>query len=81
MSDLLRTACEKARKGNSNIKQQERDIGNKFLNNVEISAQDAVYILLQLPTSKSSRQVVFIMTAPPEDRVQLLKSLQKKIMI
>ena len=43
MSELLRTACEEARRGNSSIKQQVRDIGNKFLNNVEISAQEAVY--------------------------------------
>ena len=77
MSDLLRTACEEARRGNSTIKQQVRDIGNKFLNNVEISAQEAVYIALQLPMRKSSRQVVFISTSPPEERVKLLKPLQE----
>ena len=66
MSELLRTACEEARRGNSSIKQQVRDIGNKFLSNVEISAQEAVYIALQLPMRKSSRQVVFINTSPPE---------------
>ncbi len=72
MSELLRKAYEEARKGNSSIKQQVRDIGNKFLNNVEISAQEAVYIVLQLPMRKSSRQVIFnINTSPPEDRVQL----------
>ena len=49
MSDLLRQACVEARKQNSTIKQQVRDIGSKFLNNVEISAQEAVYIILQLP--------------------------------
>ena len=65
----------KPEKGNSNIKQQVRDIGNKFLNNVEISAQEAVYIILQLPMRKSSREVVFINTAPPEDRVELLKPI------
>ena len=77
MSDLLRTACEEARRGNSSIKQQVRDIGNRFLNNVEISAQEAVYIVLQLPMRKSSRQVVFVNTSPLEDRVQLLKPLQE----
>ena len=41
MSELLRTACEEAKRGNSSIKQQVRDIGNRFLNNVEISAQEA----------------------------------------
>ena len=75
MSELLRRACDEARKGNSNIKQQVRDIGNKFLNNVEINAQEAVYIILQLPMRKSSREVVFINTAPPEDRVELLKPI------
>ena len=73
MSELLRQACTEARKGNSSIKQQVRDIGNKFLNSVEISAQEAVYIVLQLPMKKSSRQVVFINTAPPDEKVQLLK--------
>lgn len=73
MSELLRQACTEARKGNSSIKQQVRDIGNKFLNSVEISAQEAVYIVLQLPMKKCSRQVVFINTAPPDERVQLLK--------
>ena len=77
MSDLLRTACEEARRGNSSIKQQVRDIGNRFLNNVEISAQEAVYIVLQFPMRISSRQVVFVNTSPPEDRVQLLKPLQE----
>ena len=75
MSDPLRQACTEARKGNSNIKQQVRDIGNKFLNSVEISAQEAVYIVLQLPMKKSSHQVIFINTAPPNERVQLLKPI------
>ena len=75
MSQLLRQACDEARKGNSNIKQQVRDIGNKFLNSVEISAQEAVYIVLQLPMKKCSRQVIFINTSPPNERVQLLKAI------
>nr|XP_058946351.1 uncharacterized protein LOC131774356 [Pocillopora verrucosa] len=75
VSELLRQACAEARKGNSSIKLQVRDIGNKFLNSVEISAQEAVYIVLQLPMKKSSRQVIFINTTPPNERVQLLKSI------
>ena len=73
ISEILRAACDEARKGNTTIKQQVRDIGNKFLNNVEISAQEAVYIVLQLPMRKASRQVVFVNTSPPEERVKLLK--------
>ena len=55
MSELLREACAEAKKGNNSIRQQVRDIGIKFVNNVEISAQEAVYIVLQLPMTKASR--------------------------
>ena len=77
MSQLLQRACEEARAGNSSIKQQVRDTGNQFLNAVEISAQEAVYIVLQLPMRKSSREVIFINTTPPEERVQLLKPMNE----
>ena len=73
MGELLREACTEARKGNSSLKQQVRDIGSTFVNNVEISAQEAVYIGLQLPMRKASRQIIFINTSPPEERVELLK--------
>ncbi|KAL9957973.1 hypothetical protein ACROYT_G034933 [Oculina patagonica] len=75
MSELLRKACEEAREGNLGIKQQVRDIGNKFLNSVEVSAQEAVYIVLQLPMRRSSREVVFVNTSLPDQRVCLLKSI------
>ena len=65
----------KRRKGNCSIKQQVRDIGSKFVNDVEISAQEAVYVVLQLPMRKASRPVIFINTSPPEERVELLKPL------
>ena len=77
MSQLLQRACDEAREGNSSIKQQVRGIGNKFLNSVEISAQEAVYIVLKLPMRKSSREVIFIPTAPSEERVQLLKPMNE----
>lgn len=52
------------KQGNENcsIKQQVRDVGRKFVNDVEISAQEAVYIILQLPMRKASRQIIFINT-------------------
>ena len=75
MSELLRQACAETRKGNCSINQQVRHLGSKFVNNVEISAQEAVFIVLQLPMRKASRQVIFINTSPPEERVELLKPL------
>lgn len=73
MSELLRNAASEARKGNYELKQQVRMIGNKFLNAVEISAQEASYICLGLPMRKSSRKVIFINTSPPSKRVSFLK--------
>ena len=77
MSELFHKGCAEAKEGNLTIKQQVRDIGNKFLNSVEISAQEAVYIILQLPMRKSSRSVVFINTSPPDQRVELLKPMSE----
>ena len=56
-----------------------RQIGNKFLNNVEVSAQEAIYLLLQMPLKKSSRHVLFLNTNPPEERIYLLKSNLDKL--
>ena len=74
MSELLRKAVEEVKGGNTNIKQQVRNIGNKFLNSVEIIAQEAVYVVFQLPMRKAaaSRSVIFINTSPPAERVELL---------
>ena len=77
MSELLHKAVEEAKEGNTNIKQQVRDVGNKFLNSVEISAQEAVYVVLQLPMRKKSRSVIFINISPPVERVELLKPLSE----
>ncbi|XP_033741835.1 uncharacterized protein LOC117328415 [Pecten maximus] len=73
MSILLDEACKEARKGNMDIKRQVRHMGNKFLNSVEVSAQEAAYLVLQLPLTKASRDVVFINTSESSERTFLLK--------
>ena len=77
MSKLLRKACEEAKEGNKNIVNRVRHIGNKFLNAVEISAQEAVYLVLQMPLRRSSREFQFINTSDPDERIFLLKSMDK----
>ena len=77
MSELLCKAVEEAKERNTNIKQHVHDVGNKFLNSVEISAQEAVYVVLQLPMRKASSSVIFINTFPPAERVELLKPLSE----
>ena len=48
---------------------------------MEVSAQEAVYIVLQLPMRKASQQVVFINTSPPSERVNLIKPLSDRLPI
>lgn len=74
MSNLMYEACKEARQGNKGTQQQVRHIGNKFLSHVEISAQEAVYLVLQLSIRSCTRSIVFINTSPCETRAFLLKS-------
>ena len=76
MSQLMSEACKEARKGNKTLKESVRHIGNKFLNAVEVSAQEAAYLILQLSMSNKSRKCEFLSTAPPDERTFLLKSKQ-----
>ena len=63
MSSLLEAAAKEARKENTDIKKQVRHIGNViFSNSVEVGAQEAVYLALQIPLTKGTRDVVFINT-------------------
>ena len=73
MSAQLDAAAKEARKGNLDLKKQVRHIGNVFSNSVEVSAQEAVYLALQIPLTKCTRDIVFINTSTPEERVFLLK--------
>lgn len=77
MSKPLEKASEEAKSGNKDITNRIRHIGNKFLNAVEISAQETVYLVSQMSLRRSSRDFQFISTAPPEDRTFLLKKLDK----
>ena len=77
MSKLLRNASEYVKEGNEDIVNRVRHIGNKFLNAVEISAQEAVYLVLQMPLRRSSREFVFINTSHPDERTFLLKDMEK----
>ena len=55
------------------LKRQMRHIEDVFSNSDEVSAHEAVYLVLQMPLTKSSRSVVFVYTSLPNQRVQLLK--------
>ena len=58
MSKLLReTVAEITARGNVTIREKLKIIAKKFLNSSEISAQEAVFYLLALEVSKTSRDV------------------------
>ena len=42
------------------IKAFVRHMGNAFLNGIETSAQEAAFLVLQLPITRMSREVVFL---------------------
>lgn len=73
MSNLLSTACRESKNASSNIRDQVRKVGNTFLNHVEVGAQEACYLVLQMPLRRSSRDVVFVDTNPESERVTLMK--------
>ncbi|KAL9965207.1 hypothetical protein ACROYT_G028978 [Oculina patagonica] len=77
MSRLLEKAAEEVKSGNKDIKNRVRQIGNKFLNAVEISAQEAVYLVLQMPLRRSTRDFQFTNTSHPDERTFLLKKIDK----
>ena len=74
MSRLMAEACKEAQKGNKTLKESVRHIGNKFLTAVEVSAQEAAYLILQLHMSTKSRKCEFLATSPQSERTFLLKS-------
>ena len=74
MSALLRSIVEDSKAGYVSHQQKLKEICSVFLNCSEMSAQEAVYILLSMTLSKSSRQVIFINTGERDQRTKLLKS-------
>lgn len=71
---MLSSACKEAKSSENDIKQQVRKIGNTFLSHVEIGAQEACYLVLQMPLKRSSREVTFVDTNNENERVIFVKS-------
>ena len=74
MSRLLKQVVEEQRQGNLTHRQKIYKIASKFINSSEVSAQEAIYILLSMPLSHSSRSSVFVNTGEKKDRVRRFKS-------
>ena len=71
MSELLKKVANECRE--DNVRCKFKKLGSLFLNNREVSAQEAAFRLLSLPLKKASRKVVYVNTAPRNKRVSILK--------
>ena len=73
LSNLLADACFEAQSKDTNIREQVRRIGNQFLTNIEIGAREAVYLVLQMPLRRCTRQVIYVDTNQSNDRTSMIK--------
>lgn len=79
MSALLKQALEDARTGDCNVVKEMRHIGNVYLQNREVSAQEAVYRVTGMKLKDCSRQVIYVPTDPNPTKMSLpLKTIQAK---
>ncbi len=77
MSALLSRTISELNQGNADIRNRLKTICNMYLNNTEISAQEAIYHLLGMQLSRSSRSTAYIDVNPSEERTKVLKSLEQ----
>ena len=78
-SKLLHAANQDAKAGEAPYKDKLKKFARVLLNGTEISAQEASAFLLGIPNTSCSRQDVFINTAPPEERIGMLKTQEELI--
>ena len=71
MGELLKQVSKECR--DHDIRSKLKKLGSVFLNNREVSAQEAAYRILSLPMQKKSRTVIFVNTDPKSERVAVLK--------
>lgn len=74
ISKILQQAMDEVKSGNYTIRQKLLKLSSKFVNGVEVSAQEVAYSLLGLHMSEASVATIFINTFPLNDRTKMLKS-------
>ncbi|XP_069105751.1 uncharacterized protein [Argopecten irradians] len=71
LSQMLMEAAKELR--DADVKVRLRKVGNVYLSNREISAQEAAYRLLSIPLKRCSTKMVLVPTELPEDRIGIIK--------
>jgi hypothetical protein len=73
VSKLLREISQQIKNGNYGLRERLKMLCGTFLSHSEVSAQEAACHLLQIHMVEASRDVVFINTGRPEERVIFVK--------
>ena len=73
LSKTLQDIVKQLHKGNTTLPEKLHHLTNTFLNTSEFSAQECVYYILGYPISECSREIVFINTTLPDDRIRIFK--------
>ena len=71
MAELLKCVVSEAR--TDELKSQLRKVGSAFLTHREVSAQEAVYRILSIPTKQLSRSIVHVNINCKSERIAVLK--------
>lgn len=67
LSLSLNQVMKECKRNSSGIKEAVKALGNVFLKSLELSVQEVIYVLLGLPLTYLSRDVVSIATQPEEE--------------
>ncbi|KAH9388382.1 hypothetical protein TYRP_023550, partial [Tyrophagus putrescentiae] len=73
ISRFIRQLIKEIRRGNVAVRERLHAFANRFSHATEFSVYEAVYYILGLAVSRSSRKVSFINTNKPERRTRMLK--------
>ncbi|XP_071965922.1 uncharacterized protein [Antedon mediterranea] len=77
MGLLLNHAASEVKEGNEDARQSLRKLGNVYMNNREVSAQESIYRVCSLRLKECSRKVEFIPVGPNPVRMSLPLSVIK----
>ena len=74
LSKLLRETSNDILAGNMDLKHRLRILGNTYVNGNVLTSQEAVYHLLSIPLTSSSRKCIYINTLRIDERYRMMKS-------
>lgn len=77
LSLSLNQVMKECKRNSSGIKEAVKALGNVFLKSLELSVQEVIYVLLGLPLTYLSRDVVSIATQPEEEWAKVIKHVQQ----